>query len=193
MIRLRWPAGVCCPTCAASDVRFIPTRKIWECKQKHPKRQFSVKVGTIFEDSPIKLEIWFAAMWMLANCKNGVSSYEIQRELGVTQKTGCFMLQRIRLAMQAGSIVRSKLTGTVEVDESYIGGRGRFMHQSTKARRGIKGCGMAGRTCVLGLLRRASKKQPVSEIVGEVLPTTHKAEMLRRIRKYVRKGTHVAL
>ena len=110
MVALRWPDGVSCPTCGATDVRFISgTRKVWECKQKHPKRQFSVKVGTIFEDSPIRLDKWFMAMWMLANCKNGISSYEIHRELGVTQKTAWFMLQRIRMALQAGTIVKSKL------------------------------------------------------------------------------------
>lgn len=191
MVKLRWPDGVVCPTCGSTDVRFIGTRKVWECKQKHAKKQFSVKVGTVMEDSPIKLETWFSAMWMLANCKNGVSSYEIHRELGVTQKTGWFMLQRIRLAMQTGSIVKSKLTGTVEVDESYIGGKGRNMHESTKKRRGIKGCGMAGKTAVMGLLRRSSSVQPVSQIVAEVLPSTHKYHLINRIRKHVDQSAEI--
>ena len=102
MVSLRWPSGtVACPTCGREDVRYIPTRRIWECKDKHPKRQFSVKVGTIFEDSPIPLDKWLASIWLIANAKNGVSSYEIHRAIGVTQKTAWFMLHRIRLAMQS--------------------------------------------------------------------------------------------
>ena len=96
MVKLRWPDGVACPTCGRDDVRFISTRRLWECKADHPKRQFSVKVGTIFEDSPISLDKWFAAMWMITNAKNGVSSYEIARAIGVTQKSAWFMLHRIR-------------------------------------------------------------------------------------------------
>src|SRR6266851_4780007 len=91
MVELRWPNGVCCPTCGRADPRFIATRRLWECKEKHPRRQFSAKVGTIFEDSPIDLGKWFAAIWMVANCKNGISSYEMHRALGVTQKTAWFM------------------------------------------------------------------------------------------------------
>ena len=103
MVSLRWPNGVACPTCGSIDPRFISTRRLWECKSKHAKRQFSIKVGTIFEDSPIGLDKWLAAIWMIANAKNGVSSYEISRSIGVTQKTAWFMLHRIRLAMQTDS------------------------------------------------------------------------------------------
>lgn len=190
MVSLRWPNGVSCPTCGATDVRFIGTRKVWECKQKHPKRQFSVKVGTIFEDSPIKLETWFAAMWMLANCKNGVSSYEIHRELGVTQKTGWFMLQRIRLAMQAGSFVKDKLKGIVEVDESYIGGKARNMHKKLKKQRGYTGTGMVGKTTVLGLLERGVGKK-ASKIKAEVIGGTKRHIIAPKVREYVLKGTEV--
>src|SRR5271167_1147146 len=91
-VKLRWPDGVTCPTCGSKKVTFLTTRRLWKCIIKHERQQFSVKVGTIFEDSPIGLDKWFAAMWMIANCKNGVSSYEIHRGLGVTQKTGWFML-----------------------------------------------------------------------------------------------------
>src|SRR5262249_25302989 len=90
-VALRWPNGVTCPICDSKDVRFIATRRVWECKSKHPKRQFSAKVGTIFEDSPIGLDKWFTTVWMIANCKNGVSSYEIHRALGITQKSAWFM------------------------------------------------------------------------------------------------------
>ena len=91
MVGLRWPEGVCCPTCGAKDVRFIKTRRLWECKAIHSRRQFTAKIGTIFEDSPLGLDKWFSAIWMISNCKNGVSSYEIHRAIGVTQKTAWFM------------------------------------------------------------------------------------------------------
>src|SRR3989442_332843 len=103
MIALRWPSGVVCPRCGSKEVSFLKSRKIWECKHCDAKRQFSAKVGTIFEDSPIKLDKWLCAIWLLVNAKNGISSYELHRSLGVTQKTAWFMLQRIRLAMQSGT------------------------------------------------------------------------------------------
>ncbi|MFN2432737.1 MAG: IS1595 family transposase [Gemmatimonadota bacterium] len=127
MVELRWPDGVTCPTCGSREVRFLSTRRLWECKSRHPRRQFSAKVGTIFEDSPIGLDKWLAAIWMIANAKNGVSSYETSRALGVTQKTAWFMLHRIRLAMQSADF--RKMGGVVEVDETFIGGRARFVHQ----------------------------------------------------------------
>src|ERR1700730_3209838 len=118
MVRLRWPHGVHCPTCGRTDGRFISTRRIWECKEKHPRRQFSSKVGTIFEDSPLGLDKWFATIWMVANCKNGISSYEMARGLGIPPKSAWFMDHRIRLAMKAGSIL--KMDGDVEADESFM-------------------------------------------------------------------------
>ena len=110
MVERRWPTGVVCPTCASKDVRFISTRRLWECKNEHPRKQFSAKVGTIFEDSALPLDKWLIAIWMIANCKNGVSSYEVARALGVTQKSAWFMLHRMRLAMQNRSIL--KLVGS---------------------------------------------------------------------------------
>src|ERR1035441_2016548 len=124
MVSRRWPNGVECPTCGSKDVRFLANQRRWECKAKHAKKQFSAKVGTVFEDSPIPLEKWLPAVWMLCNDKNGVSSYEIHRALGLTQKTAWFMLHRIRLAMQSGSFM--KFGGgevPVEVDETFIGGK----------------------------------------------------------------------
>lgn len=110
--KLRWPDGVECPTCGRKDARFLENQRKWQCKSVHPKRQFSVKVGTIFEDSPLPLDKWLVAVWMVTNCKNGVSSYEVGRALGVTQKSAWFMLHRIRLAMQKRSL-------------SKVGGRGK--------------------------------------------------------------------
>lgn len=102
MVR-RWPDGVVCPTCGSAKVSFLVKQQRWQCSVKHPKRQFSVKVGTIFEDSPLGLDKWLPAVWLVTNCKNGVSSYEIHRDLGVTQKSAWFMLHRIRLAMRDSS------------------------------------------------------------------------------------------
>lgn len=135
MVERRWPDGVECPTCGSKDVRFNPTRRLWECKQKHAKRQFSVKVGTIFEDSALPLDKWLIAMWMLANCKSGISSYEIGRALGITQKSAWFMLHRIRLAMRNESLDKIGGRGQeVEVDETFIGGAARSMHADKRRR-----------------------------------------------------------
>jgi len=116
----RWPKGVICPTCGRDDVTFLAKQNKWQCKSAHKRRQFTVKVGTIFEDSPLSLDKWLMAVWMVTNCKNGVSSYEIHRAIGVTQKTAWFMVHRIRLAMQTGTF-ENKMGGQVEVDETYIG------------------------------------------------------------------------
>ena len=119
MVGLRWPDGVVrCPTCGSDNVGFHSTRRLWQCKTKHPKQQFSVKVGTIFEDSPLGLDKWLAAIWMIANCKNGISSWELHRALGITQKSAWFVLHRVRLAMQTGSF--EKLKGEVEADETFF-------------------------------------------------------------------------
>ncbi len=136
MVARRWPNGVECPACGRKDVVFLKTQRKWQCKSVHPKRQFSAKVGTIFEDSPIALEKWLVAVWMLSNCRNGVSSYEIMRTIGVTQKSAWFMLHRIRLAMQQGSLLKlGGNGGEVEADETFIGGKARNMHKDVKARR----------------------------------------------------------
>lgn len=155
-----WPNGVTCPTCGRKDVVFLKTQRKWQCKSVHPKRQFSAKVGTIFEDSPIPLEKWLPVMWMLANCRNGVSSCEIARTIGVTQKSAWFMLHRIRLAMQNGSIMKLGGSGKhVEVDETFIGGKARFMHADKRAKlnavHGPKGVG--NKVVVGGILERDGK------------------------------------
>src|SRR6266852_6392760 len=111
LVARRWPNGVVCPTCGRDDVRFLANQRKWQCKSVHKQRQFSAKVGTIFEDSPLGLDKWLAAVWMITSCKNGISSYEVHRALGVTQKTAWFMVHRIRLAMQSGSF--AKMTGEV--------------------------------------------------------------------------------
>jgi len=136
MTRMRWPDGVVkCPNCGRDDVRFYATRRIWECRAKHTKRQFSVKVGTIFEDSPIGLDKWLSTMWLISNAKNGISSYEVSRAIGVTQKTAWFMLHRIRLAMESDGF--DKMDGAVEVDETFVGGKAKFMHMKRRLSKGM--------------------------------------------------------
>lgn len=120
-------------------MRFISTRRLWECKSKHPRKQFSIKVGTIFEDSPLGMDKWLPVVWLISNCKNGISSYEVALDLGVTQKTAWFMLQRVRVAMETGSF--QKATGEVEVDETFIGGLARNMHKKVPPPRSWRGTG----------------------------------------------------
>src|SRR5262245_48963037 len=152
MVSRRWPKGVTCPQCGSDKVYFDSSRNGWECKTRHPKRKFTLKTGTIFEDSPLGLDKWLPCVWMIANMKNGVSSWEIHRSLGVTQKTAWFMLHRIRLARQStgGGTLPS---GGVEVDETYIGGKARNMH-AARRKRVLKGkTGSAfGKVAVQGLL-----------------------------------------
>ena len=145
LVATRWPDGVRCPTCGRDDATYLATRRLWRCKSKHPRQQFSIKVGTVMEDSPLPLAKWLPAMWLLANCKNGISSYELHRALGVTQKTAWFMLHRIRYAMQDRS--PAPLSGQIEADETFIGGKARFMHKAVKARKitGTGGRGQDGR------------------------------------------------
>jgi transposase-like protein len=182
MVSKRWPDGkVTCPRCECGRVSFLTTRKTWKCMDCH--KQFSAKVGTIFEDSPIKLSKWFSAFWLIVNAKNGISSYEIGRALGVTQKTGWFMLQRIRLAMQNGTIV--KMGGTVEVDETFIGGKARNMHKGKRKRRGTGGCAM---TPVQGLLERHASG---SRVITRVMKNRRRLEATKNVVEYVLKGSEV--
>jgi transposase-like protein len=187
MVSLRWPGGVHCPTCGRTDVKFIPTRRIWECKAKHAKRQFSAKVGTIFEDSPIALDKWFVAIWMVANCKNGVSSYELHRAIGVTQKSAWFMLHRIRLAMQAGSLMKAE--GDVEADETLIGGLSKNMHKKRREKT-ITGTGGSGKTIVMGILERKGK-HATSQMRARVLQNVQKATLHREVREAVEPGSRL--
>ena len=133
--RPEWKDGVTCPRCGSKNVGFLKNQLRWQCSARHPRRQFSVKVGTIFEDSPLGLDKWLPAMWLILNCKNGISSCEIARALGVTQKTAWFMLHRIRLAQQGkyGGKIGGNGNG-VEIDETFIGGKARNMHKSKRDR-----------------------------------------------------------
>jgi transposase-like protein len=136
LVARRWPNGVTCPTCGSKAVYYDRTLKGWKCKTKHPQQKFTLKTGSIFEDSPLGFDKWLPAVWLITNCKNGVSSWELHRALGVTQKTAWFMLHRIRLAMQDDNS-GGKPGGDVEVDETYIGGKARNMHHKKSKRLGI--------------------------------------------------------
>src|ERR1700722_1930005 len=136
LTKFRWPDGKpTCPRCESQEHSYISTRSIWKCKGC--KKQFSAKAGTVMEDSPIGLDKWLPAIWMLCGCKNGISSYEIGRDLGVSQKSAWFMLPRIRLAMQNGSL--EKFSGEVEADETYVGGKAEFMHMDRRTRKLAEG------------------------------------------------------
>lgn len=179
LVALRWPHGPVCPQCQANEYGFLKLRSLWQCKGC--RKQYSAKVGTIFEDSPIKLDKWFCALWMIVSAKNGVSSYEIARALGVTQKTAWFMMHRIRLALQKGSIDR-KLMGDVEADETYIGGNARNMHSDKRLKlRRTEGC--SRKAVVIGMLERKG------EVRTEVLNRASGKLIERAIRAHVVTGS----
>jgi|SRR5882672_1509626 len=184
---LRWPNGAECPRCGAGpDACYrLSTRALWKCRAC--KKQFSVKVGSIFEDSPIGLDKWLPALWMLVNCKNGVSSYEIARDLGITQKSAWFMLHRLRLAVQHKTF--EKICGHVEIDETYIGGKARNMHKS-KRERVIKGTGGKGKVAVMGLLERHGKDGH-STVRLSVVENNRKSTLQAKIRANVRGRANI--
>ena len=171
----RWPKGVACPTCGSAKVKCNAGRRIWQCSRHHVKRQFSVKVGTIFEDSTLPLDKWLAATWLLANCKNGISSYEIARDLKVTQKTAWFMTRRIRLALP-DEVFGSKRGGEVKADETFIGGKARNIHVSERRRR-ITGTGGKDKTVVRGILE--------GKVRTAVIPNRRKTALQERVKKQV--------
>ncbi len=177
---MRWPKGPVCPSCGGKDHSHLSTRRLWKCKAC--KRQFSVKVGTIFEDSPIGLDKWMAAIWMIANAKNGVSSHEIARSLGITQKSAWFLLHRVRLAMQTRTFER--IAGEVEVDETFIGGKARFMHKDVRKRK-ITRRGPSDKAAVLGMLERGG------EVRAMPVPDTKKRTLEPRVREHVAPGSSI--
>jgi transposase-like protein len=189
LVAARWPDGVVCPHCGSRDVTYLANQRRWQCKTKHDRRQFSVKVGTIFEDSPIGLNKWFVAIWLIANCKNGVSSYELHRAIGVTQKTAWFMLHRIRLAMQTKSF--SKFTGEVEVDETYIGGKASNMHKERAALVKKQGPRWAGKTAVMGLLERHGPDRSHSIVRTRIIKGTKRKELFGIMKEEIAPKTDV--
>jgi transposase-like protein len=187
-VLLRWQGDpVACPTCGSEKVHFIATRRIWRCNELHTQRQFSVKVGTVMEDSPIGLDKWLTAIWLLSSAKNGISSYELHRSIGITQKSAWFLLHRIRLAMQTGSF--DKFGGEVEADETYIGGKARNMHKGKRARV-ISGTGGMGKVAVMGLLERHGPDGH-STVRANVMKGIGKALLQAAVRANVTKNASV--
>jgi transposase-like protein len=200
MIGMRWPNGIRCPRCNSEnvgdlvltfpknrkgEVRKTP-RRVWNCK--NCRKQFTVKVGTIFEDSPLGLEKWLPATWLIVNAKNGISSCELERALGVTQKTAWFMLHRIRLAMQDGSI--EKFSGRVEADETFIGGKARNMHADKRNKGLVRGRGAVGKVAVMGLLERNSPER-ASRVKLQVVRNVRRSHLHKEIQKQVEQGSEL--
>lgn len=179
-VNLRWPNGVICPFCSGVRHSFLSTRKTWQCKTCN--KQFSVKKGSIFEDSPLPLDKWLIGMWLIANAKNGISSYEIHRSLGITQKSAWFLLHRIRLAMQNGTM--EKLADDVEVDETFIGGKSRNMHKHVREEK-ITGTGGKDKTIVFGMLERGG------EVKFEVVARRSKKTLQAIISNHVLSGCRI--
>jgi transposase-like protein len=180
--KLRWPDGPFCPACGCTEYSYLTTRRVWKCKAC--KKQYSVKVGTIFEESRLGLDKWLPAVWLVANSKNGISSHELARALGITQKSAWFMLHRIRLAMQSKTFER--LSGEVEVDETFVGGKAINMHRSVRERKGMsKGGGSSDKTVVLGMRERGGK------VRAEVIPNVKGDTLKPRVIENVEPGSTV--
>ncbi len=182
---LRWLEGVACPHCSNKNVGFLKTRRIWKCRAC--RKQFSVKTGTIFEDSPLALDKWLMAIWLVVNCKNGVSSYEIARDLNITQKSAWFMLHRIRLALKNGSWDKlggggGNSGGPVEVDETFVGPKPQKMHKARRNKLKTAANGDAGKVAVVGLLDRDTR-QVRAKVVPNVKRETLQNEILRQVER----------
>lgn len=184
MKSIKWPDGkIVCPKCGSEKVGEIKTRRMLRCNEKGCRKQFSYKVGTIFEDSPLGLDKWFVAVWCVTNCKNGISSHELARDLGVTQKSAWHMLHRIRLAMQDGTL--RKISGTVEADETFVGGKARNMHKSVRRRKIGGATGFVGKTIVQGLLERGGK------VKAMVVRNTKRSTLVGNIENHVEQGATI--
>jgi transposase-like protein len=180
LVTRRWPKGVTCPRCGSQNVLFLEKYNRWHCRQGHDAPQFTLKTGTVMEDSPIGLDKWLTAMWQIVNCKNGISSCEVHRAIGVTQKTAWFLDHRIRFAL--GMESGEKLSGHVEADETFIGGKARNMHIGKRQRR-ITGTGTKDKTAVMGILERGGK------VRASVVPNRKKKALQAEVKKHVEAGS----
>jgi transposase-like protein len=188
MVGLRWPDGVVkCPACGSDHVVWLENVRRWKCYGKHERPQFSLKTGTIFEDSPLGLDKWLAAAWLICNCKNGISSYEIGRDLGISQKSAWHMMHRLRFAFYHGGF--NKFSGQIEADETFIGGKARNMHATQRAKK-ITGTGGKDKTAVMGILERGGKAQG-SRVRATVVPNTKKKALQAELREHVLAGSAI--
>jgi transposase-like protein len=181
VIGLRWPKGVVtCPRCGSEKIFWIQKERVWKCYGKHDHAKFSLKTGTIMEDSPLSIDKWLTALWLIVNCKNGISSCEVARDLGITQKTAWFLNHRIRRAIHSGSF--DKLSGEIEADETFIGGKARNMHIAQRRRR-ITGTGIKDKTAVMGILERGGK------VRASVVANRKKHALQSEVKKHVEAGS----
>jgi transposase-like protein len=189
---MRWPDGPICPKCGHNQHYYLATQRRWKCRQC--KKQFSVKQGTVFEDSPVPLDKWLIALWMLVNCRNGVSSYEVARALGITQKSAWFVLHRLRLALREGNLEKFGGTGNeVEADEAFIGGKAKNMHadRSAKLRQARESCvhgdtRLIGKTAVMGILDREQRK-----VRATVVPQVNREVLQAEILNHIEHGSKI--
>ena len=183
MSGLRWPDGVVkCPHCGSDHVTYLSNARLWKCYAKHERPKFSLKTGTIFEDSPLGLDKWLAAAWLICNCKNGISSYEIGRDLGISQKSAWHMMHRLRFASHHGNF--NKLSGQIEADETFIGGKARNMHVAKRAKK-ITGTGGKDKTAVMGILERGGR------VRATVAPNRKKKALQAELREHVLAGSAI--
>ena len=187
MVMLRWPDGkVKCPECGSEKVTYLAKNRVWKCYTGHPKPKFSLKTGTVFEDSPIALEKWLPALWLVVNCKNGISSCELARDLGITQKSAWFMAHRLRYALKSGGF--NVMSGECKADETFIGGKARNMHMDVKKRR-ITGSGPTDKTPVMGILERGDKEKGThSRVRTVVVPNRKKKTLQAEVKASVQAG-----
>jgi transposase-like protein len=186
LMTLRWPDGkATCPRCGSDHIVYLEKARVWKCYGKHDHAKFSLKTGTIFEDSPLGLDKWLCALWLITNCKNGISSCEIARDLKITQKSAWFMAHRIRFALHEGSFEKM-LSGEVEVDETFIGGKARFMHVDVRKRRitgPLAGKDGKDKTAVMGILERGGN------VRVKVLPNRKKKTLHGEVKAHVAAGS----
>jgi transposase-like protein len=187
-VNVRWPKGVVCPVCGSTGAKYNPKYRRFQCNLSHDRRQFTVKTGTVMEDSPLGLDKWAVAFWLEVNAKNSISSWEVHRDLGITQKSAWFMLHRVRHALHVGSFDK-KLCGTIEADETFVGGLAKNMHKAQRARR-IMGTGGSTKTPVMGLLSRHDGKKH-STVRAEVLTNTQRESLHPIIHRNVEPGSTI--
>jgi transposase-like protein len=187
MRALKFPPGAACPKCGHTELSEVKTRRLIRCKGC--RKMFSAKVGTIFEDSPLPLSSWFVAVWCIANMKNGISSCELARALGIRQPSAWFMLHRIRTAMRTKTF--KKLSGEVESDETFVGGKSANMHES-KREQAIQGRGPVGKAIVHGVLQRGDAEKKIkSQVVAAVVPDTESATLFQAVGRAVERDSAV--